>query len=39
MELLPRMAAAPIIKMPVPKKKEDAMETPKYLLKMMFRKV
>lgn len=31
--------AAPIIRIPVPKKKEEAMEIPKYLLKMVFRKV
>ena len=35
----PMMAAAPIIRIPVPKKKEEAMEIPKYLLKIMLRKV
>ena len=38
-EELPIIAAAPIIKIPVPKKKLDAMEMPKYLLKIMLRKV
>ena len=33
------MAPMPMIRMPVPKKKDDAMETPKYLRKMTFRKV
>ena len=37
--LLPIIAAAPIIKMPVPKKKLDAIEIPKYLLKITLRKV
>ena len=35
----PKIAATPIIRIPVPKKKLDAMEMPKYLLKMIFRKV
>ena len=33
------IAAAPIIRMPVPKKKEEATEIPKYLLKITFKKV
>ena len=33
------MAAAPMIRMPVPKKKEDAIEIPKYFLKITFRNV
>ena len=37
--LLPTIAAAPIIKMPVPKKKHAAMDTPKYFLNMIFKKV
>lgn len=32
-------ATAPIIRMPVPKKKDEAMGMPKYLLKMVLRKV
>ena len=35
----PTIAATPIIKMPVPKKKDDAIETPKYFLKITFKKV
>lgn len=38
-EEFPKIAAAPMMKIPVPKKNEDAMETAKYLLKMIFRKV
>ena len=36
--VLPRTAAAPMIRIPVPKKKEDTTEIPKYLLKITFRK-
>ena len=32
-------AAAPIIRIPVPKKNEEASDIPKYLLKMIFKKV
>ena len=35
----PKIAPAPIIKMPVPKKKDEAIETPKYFLKITFKKV
>ena len=35
---LPSIAAAPIIKMPVPKKKDDAIEIQKCFLKIMFKK-
>ena len=35
---LPRIAAAPIIKIPVPKKNEEMIEIQKCFLKMMFRK-
>ena len=35
---LPKIAAAPIIKIPVPKKKDDAIDTAKYFLKMIFKK-
>jgi len=33
------MAATPMIRIPVPKKKLEAIEMPKYLLKIMLRKV
>ena len=33
------MAAAPMIRMPVPKKKDEATEMPKYLLNITFKKV
>ena len=33
------IAATPMMRIPVPKKKLDAMEIPKYLLKIIFRKV
>ena len=36
---LPKIAAAPIINMPVPKKKLEAIEIPKYFLKIIFKKV
>jgi len=36
---LPTTAATPIIKIPVPKKKLDAIDTPKYLLKITFKNV
>ena len=35
----PSMAAPPIIKIPVPKKKQDAIDIPKYFLKITLRKV
>ena len=35
---LPRTAAAPIIKMPVPKKNDEAIEIQKCFLKMIFKK-
>ena len=35
----PTIAATPIIKIPVPKKKDDAIEMPKYFLKITFKKV
>ena len=35
----PTIAAAPIIKIPVPKKKQDSIDIPKYLLKITFKKV
>ena len=38
-ELFPKIAAAPMIRIPVPKKKEDAMEIPKYFLKITFKNV
>ena len=38
-ELFPKIAAAPIIKIPVPKKKLDAIEIPKYLLNITFKNV
>ena len=39
MEELPNIAPAPIIKIPVPKKKDEAIEIPKYFLKIILRKV
>ena len=39
MDSFSTMAATPIISIPVPKKKLEAMEIPKYLLKIMLRKV
>ena len=33
-----RIAAAPIIKMPVPKKNDEAIDAAKYFLKIMFKK-
>ena len=38
-ELFPIIAAAPMMRIPVPKKKDEAMEMPKYFLKMILRKV
>ena len=38
-ELLPRIAAAPMMGMPVPMKKLDAMEMPKYRRNRALRKV
>ena len=38
-ELFPMIAAAPIIRIPVPKKNDEIIETPKYLLKIMFKNV
>ena len=38
-ERLSTIAAAPMIRIPVPKKKEEAIEIPKYLLKITLRKV
>ena len=35
---LPRIAAAPIIKIPVPKKNDEAIEIQKCFLKIMFKK-
>jgi hypothetical protein len=36
---LSTIAAAPIMRMPVPKKKDEATEMPKYLLNITLRKV
>ena len=38
-DIFSTIAAAPIIKIPVPKKKLEAIETPKYFLKITLRKV
>ena len=38
-ELLPKIAAAPMIGIPVPMKKLAPMDIPKYLLNTTFRKV
>ena len=38
-ELFPIIAAAPMIRIPVPKKKEEAIEIPKNFLKITLRKV
>ena len=37
--VLPTIEPTPITKIPVPKKKDDAMDTPKYLRKITLRKV